>query len=57
MRISLSTGLIGDESTVWRQLDQLSDAGVDEFVGISFDPSTEGGRRTRACLRALESRA
>jgi 5,10-methylenetetrahydromethanopterin reductase len=49
--------LIGDESTVWHQLDELRDAGVDEFVAISFDPSTEAGQRTRACLRAWESRA
>ncbi len=49
--------LIGDESTVWHQLDELRDAGVDEFVGIPFDPSIEGGQRTRACLRTWESRA
>jgi 5,10-methylenetetrahydromethanopterin reductase len=48
--------LIGDESTVWHQLDELRDAGVDEFVGIPFDPSTEAGQRTRACLRTWESR-
>ena len=44
--------LIGDESTVSHQLDELRDAGVDEFVGIPFDPSPEGVQRTRACLRA-----
>ena len=44
--------LIGDESTVWHHLDELRDAGVDEFVCIPFDPSPEGGQRTRACLRA-----
>jgi F420-dependent oxidoreductase-like protein len=49
--------LIGDESTVWHQLDELRDAGVDEFVAIPFDPSTEAGQRTRACVRAWESRA
>jgi 5,10-methylenetetrahydromethanopterin reductase len=48
--------LIGDEDTVWRHLDELRDAGVDEFVGIPFDPSPEGGQRTRACLRKWESR-
>jgi 5,10-methylenetetrahydromethanopterin reductase len=48
--------LIGDEDTVWRHLDELRDAGVDEFVGIPFDPSLEGGQRTRACLRKWESR-
>lgn len=48
--------LIGDETTVWQKLDELSDAGVDEFVAIPFDTSTEGGQRTRACLRAWKSR-
>jgi 5,10-methylenetetrahydromethanopterin reductase len=43
--------LIGDESTVSHQLDELGDAGVDEFVGIPFDPSPEGAQRTRACLQ------
>jgi 5,10-methylenetetrahydromethanopterin reductase len=50
-------GLIGDESTVWHQLDELRDAGVDEFAAIPFDQSRDGGRRTRECLRAWESRA
>ena len=49
--------LIGDEPTVWQHLDGLRDARVDEFVGIPFDPSPEGGQRTRACLRAWASRA
>jgi len=49
--------LIGDEETVWQYLDELRDAGVDEFAGDPFDPSPEGGLRTRACLRAWESRA
>jgi 5,10-methylenetetrahydromethanopterin reductase len=49
--------LIGDESTVWHQLDELRDAGVHEFVAIPFDPSTEGGQRSRACVRAWASRA
>lgn len=44
--------LIGDEATVSHQLDGLRDAGVDEFVCIPFDPSTEGAQRTRACVRA-----
>ncbi|BBY21821.1 TIGR03564 family F420-dependent LLM class oxidoreductase [Mycobacterium stomatepiae] len=44
--------LVGDEATVSQQLDGLRDAGVDEFVAIAFDPSTEGAERTRACLRA-----
>jgi 5,10-methylenetetrahydromethanopterin reductase len=49
--------LIGDESTVWHQLDELRGAGVDEFVAIPFDPSTEGGQRSRACVRAWASKA
>jgi 5,10-methylenetetrahydromethanopterin reductase len=49
--------LIGDEATVSHHLDELRDAGVDEFVCIPFDPSAEGGQRTRACLRAWESSA
>jgi 5,10-methylenetetrahydromethanopterin reductase len=52
----LETALIGDESTVWHQLDELRDAGVDEFVGIPYDLSTEAKQRTRACLRTWESR-
>jgi hypothetical protein len=47
--------LIGDESTVWQQLDVLRDAGVDEFVCIPFDPSPEGGQRTRACLQTWKT--
>jgi 5,10-methylenetetrahydromethanopterin reductase len=49
--------LIGDESTVLHHLDELLDAGVDEFVAIPFDPSADGGQRTRACLRSWDSRA
>ncbi len=50
------TALIGDEDTVCGRLDELCDAGVDEFAAIAFDPSREGRERTRACLRAWESR-
>ena len=49
--------LIGDESTVSERLDELRDAGVDEFAAISFEPSPGAGVRTRACLRAWESKA
>jgi 5,10-methylenetetrahydromethanopterin reductase len=49
--------LIGDESTVSQQLDVLRDAGVDEFVCIPFDPSHEGGQRTRECLRTWSTAA
>ena len=49
--------LIGSEETVTERLDELSAAGVDEFGGDLFDPSPEGRERSRACLRAWESRA
>jgi F420-dependent oxidoreductase-like protein len=48
--------LIGSEETVWARLDEVRDAGVDEFIGIPFDPSPEGRERSRNCLRAWESR-
>ena len=38
-------------------LDVLRNAGVDEFVGIPFDTSPEGGQRTRACLRTWKTAA
>ena len=50
------TALIGDEATVWAQLDDLRDAGVDEFVAIPFDRTPEVAARTRAALRAWELR-
>lgn len=43
--------LIGDESVVSGRLDELRAAGVDEFVGATFDRSAEGRARTRALLR------
>jgi F420-dependent oxidoreductase-like protein len=49
--------LIGDEAAVSHRLEEVRDAGVDEFVAIAFDGSPEGRGRTRACLRAWESRA
>jgi F420-dependent oxidoreductase-like protein len=49
--------LIGSEETVTERLDELCAAGVDEFSGDLFDPSPEGRERSRACLRAWESRA
>ena len=48
--------IIGSEETVWERLDELRAAGVDEFAGDLFDPSPEGRTRSRACLRAWESR-
>lgn len=50
------TALIGDEATIWAQLDDLCDAGIDEFVAIPFDPTPEVAARTRAALRAWELR-
>lgn len=43
--------LIGDESVVSGRLDELRAAGVDEFVGATFDRRAEGRARTRALLR------
>jgi len=48
--------LIGDENTVRQRLDEVRGAGVDEFIGIPFDPSPEGRQRARACLGGWESR-
>ncbi|MGE5698424.1 MAG: TIGR03564 family F420-dependent LLM class oxidoreductase [Candidatus Sericytochromatia bacterium] len=47
--------LIGSEESVSGRLDELCDAGVDEFIAIPFDPSPTGRQRTRNCLRAWVS--
>lgn len=47
--------IIGDEDAVRGRLDELSAAGVDEYVAAAFDPSPEGRARTRALLRAYHS--
>lgn len=47
--------LIGDEATVSQRIDELRDAGVDEFVGIVFDSSAEGRVRSRAVLRECDA--
>ncbi|MUL63404.1 LLM class F420-dependent oxidoreductase [Mycobacterium sp. CBMA 234] len=47
--------IIGDEQTVRDRLAELEAAGVDEYVGVTFDPSAEGRARTRAVLKELES--
>jgi len=47
--------IIGDEQTVRDRLAELEAAGVDEYVGVTFDPSSEGRARTRAVLKKLES--
>jgi 5,10-methylenetetrahydromethanopterin reductase len=49
--------LIGTEGVVSDRLDEVRDAGVDEFIAIPFDPSPAGRERTRNCLRAWESQA
>lgn len=46
--------LIGDEATVTARVEELRAAGVDEYVGVVFDPSPEVRARTRALLRALD---
>jgi 5,10-methylenetetrahydromethanopterin reductase len=43
--------LIGDEKLVTERLDELRDAGVDEFVGHPFDTSPEGRARTLGLLQ------
>ncbi|WP_370500346.1 TIGR03564 family F420-dependent LLM class oxidoreductase [Mycolicibacterium sp. jd] len=47
--------IIGDEATVRDRLAELSEAGVDEYVGAVFDSSAEGRDRTRALLRDVRS--
>lgn len=47
--------IIGDEDAVRGRLDELSAAGVDEYVAAAFDPSPEGRASTRALLRAYDS--
>ncbi len=47
--------IIGDEQTVRDRLAELEAAGVDEYVGVTFDPSAEGRARTREVLKKLES--
>ncbi|BBX19199.1 LLM class F420-dependent oxidoreductase [Mycolicibacterium duvalii] len=42
--------IIGDEATVRDRVAELRTAGVDEFVGATFDTSEEGRARTRALL-------
>jgi F420-dependent oxidoreductase-like protein len=47
--------LIGEEKVVTERIDELRDAGVDEFVGYPFDASAEGRTRTRKLLREYGS--
>jgi hypothetical protein len=47
--------LIGDENTVTQRIDELRDAGVDEFVGLPFGHTPEDRARTRALLHAYPS--
>jgi 5,10-methylenetetrahydromethanopterin reductase len=47
--------IIGEEKTVSERIDELSGAGVDEFVGAVFDASAEVRDRTRALLRNKDS--
>jgi F420-dependent oxidoreductase-like protein len=47
--------IIGDEAEVTGRLNELREAGVDEYVGATFDASPEGRARTRALLRQLDS--
>lgn len=49
------TAIVGDEATVADRIRELSDNGVDEYVGILFDSDPEVRARTRALLRSLDS--
>lgn len=46
--------IIGNETAVRDRLAGLRDAGVDEYVGATFDSSEEGKARTRALLRDVD---
>lgn len=46
--------LLGDEDSVAEQIGAFAAAGVDEFVGVVFDPDAESRDRTRALLRRLD---
>jgi 5,10-methylenetetrahydromethanopterin reductase len=50
-RDAQDAALIGDEKLVTERIDELRDAGVDEFCGYPFDASAEGRARTRKLLR------
>lgn len=51
----VDTAIVGDEATVADRIRELSDFGVDEYVGILFDRDPETRTRTRALLRSLDS--
>ena len=46
---------IGDEHAVTERIQGLSDAGVDELIGVVFESSRQGQDRTRALLRQLDT--
>lgn len=50
----VDTAIVGDEATVADRIRELSDYGVDEYVGILFDRDPEVRARTRALLRSLD---
>ena len=47
--------LIGDEETVSARIDELEAAGVDEFVGWTFDPSARDAPAPEPCCAAGRS--
>jgi F420-dependent oxidoreductase-like protein len=47
--------IIGNEAEVTGRLNELREAGVDEYVAATFDTSPEGRARTRALLRELDA--
>ncbi|GAA4755043.1 TIGR03564 family F420-dependent LLM class oxidoreductase [Gordonia alkaliphila] len=54
---STDAAIIGDEAAVTARIQQVADAGVDEFVAILFDRDPEARARTRALLRRLDDLA
>jgi 5,10-methylenetetrahydromethanopterin reductase len=50
-RAPQDAAFVGDEKFVTERIDELRDAGVDEFVGHPFDASADGRARTRKLLR------
>jgi F420-dependent oxidoreductase-like protein len=47
--------IIGDEATVRERIEQVREAGVDEYVAVTFDSSPEARARTRKLLREIDS--
>ena len=48
--------IIGDETTVSERLDELAEAGVDEFAAVTFDASPEGANAPARCCERRTNR-